>query len=596
MVYKVLNKLESLNSRNKKNKFAVNKDLYRLICDEQLLVIAYNTIKSKQGNMTPGPDNETLDGTSPLVIREIIESLKNQTFEFKPVRRIFIPKGNTNKMRPLGIPSPKDKIVQKALLIIMERIYEPCFHDSSHGFRPGRSCHSALKQIRKYWSGMKWAVEGDIKGCYDNVNHHILINLLRKKIQDERFINLIWKLLRAGIVEDGQFRKTNIGTPQGGILSPLLANIYLNELDTFIIDKLQLAINTNNKRSVDPEYNRLRSRIDWLKTRIKSKSLGSDKTLLKSLKKEQRLVPAAKAIDPLFKKIYYIRYADDWIIGVIGNKELANDIKLIVKEFLLSELKLELSSEKTKISHFPSGDIKFLGFNIKSGGQSEQSSSNLNKRTVGWQVRLFCPTDLIVDKLANNNFSTKLGRGIRKKGWITYPDDIITTKYNYILRGLRNYYSPCDNYGTSFNRIQYILKYSWAHTLASKHRTSIATQLKRVNKLKLDIERPLTNNIWNFKPSETDPDKAFRSYSRRTILLTSDSCLICGKLSNLEMHHLRALRKDGVNLEDKYMRGMMQRMNRKQICVCRSCHMDIHYGRYDGTSLKILSALKKGEN
>ena len=190
--YTVLRRIESIRKRNTNNSEAINKDLYKLLYNTEILKLAYGKIKSNSGNMTPGTDEETLDGYSTKIIERTQKDLRTQTFQFRPVRRVNIPKGNTKKTRPLvGVPSPRDKVVQEAMLMIMEAIYEPTFSKVSHGFRRGFSCHSALKEFRTNWSGIKWAIEGDIKGCYDNINHHVLTTILRKKIQDERFIQLI---------------------------------------------------------------------------------------------------------------------------------------------------------------------------------------------------------------------------------------------------------------------------------------------------------------------------------------------------------------------------------------------------------------------
>ena len=596
MGYKILLRLESLKKRNTKNKNAINKDLYRLLCNKELLAIAYNSIKSKPGNMTPGTDELTLDEMSDKVIEGIIDELRNQTFKFKPVRRVYIPKGNTGKMRPLGVPTPRDKVVQKAMLMIMESIYEPTFSDHSHGFRPGRSCHSALKEIRSKWSGIKWAIEGDIKGCYDNVKHLTLINIVRRKIDDERFIQLIWKLLRAGVEINTKIERTKMGTPQGGILSPLLANIYLHELDEFITNlSTQTAGSTNSSRRENPEYKSIRGKIYRLRTKRTTSGVEkirpTPETLkeIKALQKVQRTLPSKDQLDPNYKKVIYVRYADDWIVGIIGNKEFAKEIKDKIENFLENKLQLSLSPEKTKVTLCASREIEFLGYYLEMGGKSTFSiNGKQGKRTVGWQPKLFVPMNKIIRKLSDKNFCTKDGIGIKKKGWILYPDQIIVQRYNYLIRGLRNYYSPADNFGTSMSRIEYILKFSCAHTLAAKHRTRISKQLDRVEKLGLDVKKSHKNNIWDFKTKPFNYDSLFKSYTRRTKLLSSSKCQICQSPENLEMHHVRALRKDGILLSDKYLIGLMQRMNRKQICVCRNCHMDIHNGKYDGNSLSLL--------
>jgi len=603
---RVLQRLQTLQERNTKNVHAVNKDLYRLLCCEDFLAAAYQQIKSKPGNMTPGTDNATLDGYSEAVITKTVLALKNQSWQFKPVRRKWIPKAN-GKLRPLGIPSPRDKVVHQGIYMILAAIFEPSFSVHSHGFRAGRSCHTALREIRSRWSGVKWAIEGDITGCYDNVDHSILMDLLRTRIQDERFLNLIWKLLRAGFEEEGTILPSKLGCPQGGIVSPILANIYLHELDVFVQHKAKAFAGTQTRRP-NPEYESLRGKRDRLRfTRSEGKSSPRNEIPwheVRRLTKEMRALPSKDPMDPLYKKIVYVRYADDWILGVIGSKE---DTKAIFKEidaFLHIRLHLELSKEKTTITHLSSKPgAMFLGYRIQCGGKSDLSGRKKltdivgkSKRTVGWQPRLLVPMDRVLKRLAEKNFySLQSGQGVRKKGWIVYEDSVIISRYNSVLRGLRNYYAPADNYGTSFNRIEYILKYSCAHTLAGKHRTHVSVQLKRKDPESISVlftREPNRVSVWNFKGSTTMTDTAlhtlFTSFAKRTSVLSHSSCQVCGATKALEMHHVRALRKGEKDVRGDYFTSMMQRMNRKQITVCRSCHLTIHSGRYDGKSLKAL--------
>lgn len=330
MANTVQQRLEILRKRNAKDPQAMNKDLYRLLCRKDFLSACYQSIKSKAGNMTPGTDGYTLDGYSDEVVDKVIVALKDQSWQFKPVRRKYIPKAN-GKFRPLGIPSPRDKVIQKGLEMILSAIYEPTFADSSHGFRIGRSCHSALRTIRSTWSGLKWVIEGDIEGCYDNVDHEILIGLLRKKIQDERFLNLIWKLLCTEFKEGDVLKPSRKGCPQGGILSPILANIYLHELDMFV----QKLVEQSNygKRRGNPEYHKLRGKRDRLRfyRDAKGKYLPRPKSEIpmhevRKLSKEMRKVPSKDPLDKNYKRLTYVRYADDWVIGITGSKTFAKEI------------------------------------------------------------------------------------------------------------------------------------------------------------------------------------------------------------------------------------------------------------------------------
>jgi len=553
MAQTVQQRLETLRKRNSENSSAINKDLYRLLCKKDLLSACYQSIKSKAGNMTPGTDNVTLDGYSENVVEEVISALKDQSWQFKPVRRKYIPKAN-GKLRPLGIPAPRDKIVQKGIEIILSAIYESSFSEYSHGFRTGRSCHSALRSVRMSWSGMKWVIEGDIEGCYENVDHSILIGILRRKIQDERFLNLIWKLLRAGYEEERVLKPSK---KQGGVASPVLANIYLHDLDVFV-QKLMDQHNVGQRRP-NKEYERLRGKRDRLrfyrgtdgKSRPRPKSEVSLHEI-RRLTKEMRKLPSKEPMDENYTKLTYVRYADDWIVGIIGSKNFAETIRDQIRVFILEHLKLTLSPEKTHISHLSLEGANFLGYHIKCGKAGIYSGRAIakdlfgnSKRTVGWQPTLFVPMDKLVRHLSDKNFCTSTGFPLKKKGWIVYDDDVIISRYNSILRGLRNYYAPADNLGTSMNRINYILKYSCAHTLAAKHRTRITTQLRRNDSKSIKVllnDVPGRVNPWDFrgeKGNEISLEKAFTSFASRTRLLSSDKCVICGIKSGLEMHHVK---------------------------------------------------------
>ena len=218
--------LNIIREKNSLNPQWINRNLYRLLYNPALHIMAYERLKSKPGNMTPGTDGQTLDGFSMETIETYMRLLREEHYQPTPVRRKNIPK--SKGYRPLGVPSPRDKIIQECVRLILEAIYEPNFHENSHGFRPGKSCHTALESLRRNWVGTKWVIEGDISQCFEKIDHHRLLDILREKIDDDRFINLIRKFLTAGYMENWQYHKTYSGTPQGSVISPILTNIYLD--------------------------------------------------------------------------------------------------------------------------------------------------------------------------------------------------------------------------------------------------------------------------------------------------------------------------------------------------------------------------------
>ena len=422
--------LEALRKRNA-NRDWLNSDLYRLLYKPDLYEVAYEKIKSSPGNMTAGTDGTTLDGFSYIVINEIIRSLRDESFQFKPTRREFIPKAN-GKMRPLGIPSPKDKIVQEAIHMILEAIYDSPygahFCDCSHGFRPNRSCHTALREFSRKWNGVTWIIEGDIKACFDEIDHHILANLLRRNIADDRFINLIWKALRAGYLWKDEKHETLLGSPQGSVCSPILANVYLHELDEFI-GNLRRTHEKGDHRKPNPEYMRLCGK----RYRILKANGGVWTKAAKEITKQIRSLPSGILEDPDYVRIKYIRYADDWLVGVTGPKVLAESIRDQIRDFLKTALSLELSTEKTYIRHARTEEALFLGTRLRIGRSRSQeakvgpcrSQNGLvyRKRINGWQTVLEAPINKLIGKLHQKGFCRHDGFPTSKVDWTPFDAD-----------------------------------------------------------------------------------------------------------------------------------------------------------------------------
>ena len=333
--------LEMLRERGQQHKPL--KRLYRLLRNRNLLLTAYGRIASNTGALTPGSTPEdTIDAMSLERINQLIVTLETGDFRWKPVRRVYILKTNKKK-RPLGVPGFTDKLVQEAIRLLLEAYYEPQFSDLSHGFRPHRSCHTALKQLQYTCTGTKWWVEGDIQGCFDNISHEILLNILAKDIKDDRFLKLIKQMLKAGYLEDWRYHQTYSGTPQGGICSPILANIYLHQFDKFMEQLKRAYITPNPIRKINPEYNRYSQLIHQAKKR-------GDKEAVQRLSKAKRQLPVRDPLDP-YIRINYCRYADDFIVAIIGSKAVAQEIKDEIRHFLKNHLNLMLSEEKTLITH-----------------------------------------------------------------------------------------------------------------------------------------------------------------------------------------------------------------------------------------------------
>lgn len=344
--------LNTLSSHSKVSDYKYER-IYRILFNEEMFMLAYERIKSKPGNMTPGTDGLTIDGMTIDRIGKLIESLKNESYSPQPAKRVYIPKKN-GKKRPLGIPTIEDKLVQEVTRMILEAIYEGHFESTSHGFRPFKSCHTALISIKKTFTGMRWFIEGDIKGFFDNIHHATLIDILRMRIADERFIRLIWKFLRAGYLEEWYFNKTYSGTPQGGIVSPILANIYLDQFDKYMKEYATL-FDKGESRKIRNEYMNLNMRtVNRRKKRkatedpVEAAALDAE---IKQLQKQLRSMPVRDEMDENYRRLKYVRYADDFLIGVIGSKQECERIKEDITNYMRDRLKLELSAEKTLITH-----------------------------------------------------------------------------------------------------------------------------------------------------------------------------------------------------------------------------------------------------
>lgn len=606
-----LARLEVLREKNADPNW-VNGDLYRLMYKKDLYVVAYERLKSAPGNMTPGADGSTLDEFSLGTIENIIAQMRSEAFRFSRARRVHIPKANGGK-RPLGIASPKDKVVQEVMRMILEAIYEsphgPTFTDTSHGFRPNRGCHTALKSIRENWNGVTWIVEGDVKAAFDNIDHDLLIGCLQKRISDTRFLNLIRKALTAGYYEFRKPINSDIGTPQGSIVSPILCNIFLHELDIFMASRIaETEKGEKRKRSLESirAYKRLeKARREIEKLEPRSEQRASMAKEVKAAKLANMEIPSGSN-DGSFIRVKYVRYADDWCVGINGPKSLAIQLRNEVKDFMSDKLGLTLSMEKTHIRNAKTEEAFFLGTRLRIGSTTQKvqkvtrNGKSFDKRVTGWSPQLWAPVGKLINKLHSKGFCDVKGEPVPKTPWVLLDDDQIVSIYGSILRGLLNYYSFVDNYA-KLSWVQYVLKYSAALTLATKHRLSLRqvfrkygdslAVFKQNSKGKtFGVSMPVVVN-WSRKPSRfmvgeiPPPDTILMRHMRlRTRSKLGESCVICGSDHGVEMHHVRHVRKMGDKPPQGFTR-LLAMLNRKQIPACGVCHRKIHAGTYDGIRL-----------
>ncbi|MCD8089481.1 MAG: reverse transcriptase/maturase family protein, partial [Clostridiales bacterium] len=429
--------------------------LYRLLYNEKMYLIAYQNIYSNDGSMTKGTDNKTIDGMSIERIQKIILSLKDESYQPKPAKRTYIPKKN-GKKRPLGIPSFDDRLLQEVIRMILEAIYEGSFEQTSHGFRPNKSCHTALIKIQKTFTGVKWFIEGDIKGFFDNINHNTLINILKERINDERFLRLIRKFLNAGYMENWTFHNTYSGTPQGGIISPILANIYLDKFDKYVNEYIK-NFNKGKKRDRTTEYRRNEVELRNARQIFKNADNDVEKknaiALIRQLEKERVNIPCTDPMDSSYARLFYVRYADDWLCGVIGSKNDCKKIKEDFKNFLLDKLQLELSEEKTLITNAKKS-AKFLGFEIRIRHSNLTKRDKLGKlvRNYTGRIVLEVSSDIIKKRLIDTGAMKLIyhnGKEIWKPKSLYRMKDCdnleILDYYNSKIRGFYNYYCIANN-------------------------------------------------------------------------------------------------------------------------------------------------------
>lgn len=602
----VLNSL-SKHSGNLSYKF---ERLYRVMFNEEMFYAAYQNIYSKMGNMTEGADGQTIDGISIERIKQLIDGLRNETYQPNPSKRTYIPKKN-GKKRPLGIPSFNDKLVQEVVRMILEAIYEGYFEHTSHGFRPKRSCHTALINIQKTFTAVKWFIEGDIKGFFDNINHDVLMGILRERIVDERFLRLIRKFLNAGYVEDWVFHRTYSGTPQGGIISPILANIYLDKFDKYIREYVN-QFNKGERRKGDAQYKfyeQQRYRLAKKLKNEKDEKVREQMTAeIKQLREERNKFPAYNEMDSNIKRLKYVRYADDFLIGIIGSLDDCKTVKEDIKNYLKEYLQLELSEEKTLITNAQK-PAKFLGFDIFIRRNNDLCKDKFGRtvRVHGHKTVLYLSFETMRKKLFDYKaarIAVVNGKEVWKSIVRTYMIDMddleIVSQFNAEIRGFYNYYSIANN-SYIINSFYHIMAYTMYKSFARKYKSSVKKILLKYKKDKA-FKIPYKDKKGNVRyqifynqgfkrkkvtgdiDCDTIPRTVTITGGRNSLIerLKLQVCELCGATENLEMHHVRKL-KDLKGKSDWEKRMIARR--RKTLAVCSKCHSKIDPDRRIKTEL-----------
>jgi group II intron reverse transcriptase/maturase len=429
--------MEIVRSRGER-KLPLNR-VYRLIRQRDLFLTAYGKLYANKGAMTPGvnPD-DTVDGMSQKRIAAIIADLEAGAYQWTPVQRIYIDKKKGGK-RPLGKPGWNDKLLQEVIRMVLEAYYEPQFSNLSHGFRPGRGCHTALETIRQHWKGVSWIIEGDIEKCYDNLDHDLLLDIIGQDIHDQRFLKLLKGMLKAGYLEEWTYHKTYSGVPQGGVISPVLSNIILNKLDTFVEEELIPQYTQGKHRRANLEYNQL-------SRKMKQARGEKDLETYCQLEQQRRCIPRGQPDDESFRRLRYCRYADDFVLGFIGPKSEAVVIKARIQAFLQS-IKLTLSEEKTLITHAVEGRTKFLGYEIYVARNNQritqhQTAYKRKSRAANGKVMLSVPPEIA--RQWQTRYTHK-GKPIHRAALLNLSDYEIVTRFNVECQGLFNYYILAQN-------------------------------------------------------------------------------------------------------------------------------------------------------
>ncbi|HEX6449304.1 MAG TPA: reverse transcriptase domain-containing protein [Trebonia sp.] len=567
-------------------------EVYRQLFNPQMYLLAYGRIYANHGAMTPGADGETADGMSLDKIGRIIDALRHERYRFQPVKRAYIPKKN-GKKRPLGLPSWSDKIVGEVIRLLLEAYYEPLFSDHSHGFRPRRGCHTALTKVAKTWTGTAWFIESDISDCFGSLDHPVLLSALAEKIHDNRFLRLIKQMLQAGYLEDWVWNATLSGAPQGGVVSPVLSNIYLDRLDRFVETILIPEYTRGENRARNPAYREIESALR------RARRLG-DRAAARQLLRQLRSMPSMDPRDPGYRRLRYIRYADDALFGFTGPKAEAEEIKARLAAFLHEDLKLELSQEKTLITHARTQAADFLGYQITVAHDDRKITGG--RRRVNGTIQLHVPKAVIKAKRAPY---LRRGKPAHRPELTGRDDHAIISTYGAEYRGIVQYYLLAVDVWR-LDRLEWAAKTSMLKTLAAKHRSTV-TKMAAKHKAVIatpygprrcfeaivhrDGRNPLVARFGGIplrrQQTAVLTDRQHPPAPRRKELisrLTAGRCELCEQPAAVETHQVRKLADlTAPGRPQPAWAQHMARRHRKTLVVCTPCHDSIH-ARYPTTT------------
>ncbi|HEX5303381.1 MAG TPA: reverse transcriptase domain-containing protein [Streptosporangiaceae bacterium] len=561
-------------------------ELYRQLFNKELYLLAYGRIYANQGAMTPGASAETADGMSEAKIDAIIEAMRHERYRFAPARRVLIPKKN-GKLRPLGLPSWPDKLAGEVVRLLLEAYYEPQFSGRSHGFRKRMGCHTALREIQQTWTGTTWFIEADIADCFGSLDHDVMIRILSEKIRDNRFLRLIANMLKAGYLEDWEYRETLSGCPQGGVVSPILSNIYLDKLDKFVEQVLIPEYTRGNLRRKNPEYQRLNDRRQFARKH-------GDRASARETLRQMRAIPCGDPMDPGYRRLRYCRYADDEILGFTGPKAEAEQIRDRLAAFLRDELALELSAGKTLITHARTRAARFLGYEIIV--QHDDSKITGGRRMLNGTIALRVPLDVIKAKCAPYR---RHGKPWHRSPLQNLPEYDIVRIYGAEYRGVVHYYLLARDVWR-LHALRWNAETSMLKTLAAKHKSSVTKMAARY-KAKIETPHGLRTCFEARIPRNgkkdlvarfggipllrdknkviTDPVQVQVPLPRKELIhrLRTRRCELCGQHGTVAVHQVAKLARLGApGPGQPAWAALMARKRRKTLVVCQPCHDAIH--------------------